>query len=154
MLRGMSVAWFLLIAAASSWGKAPPFQLRVYAQANAHDGEVFAAKAIAPISGEEMFVEKVPAISERDVIGAATYPARDGTFGVMFNLDAHGRAALETLSVENRGRKLLVMVNGRLLTEMAIDRRVSDGRFYIPSGLSAAEIELLRKSWPAPRSKS
>jgi hypothetical protein len=54
---------------------------------------------------------------------------------------------LDTLSVEHRGGLLFVFVNGRLVTALQIDKRVSDGKIYIPSGLTAADIELMKKSW-------
>ena len=37
----------------------------------------------------------------------------------------------------------------RPITELRVDRRVSDGKIYIASGLTANDIELLKKDWPA-----
>ena len=54
---------------------------------------------------------------------------------------------LDTLSIENRGRFLFVFVNGRLITALQIDKRVSDGKIYVPSGLAAADIEAMKKEW-------
>ncbi len=54
---------------------------------------------------------------------------------------------LDTLSVERRGSFLFVFINGRLITELEVDRRVSDGKIYIPSGLTAADIDLMKKDW-------
>ena len=34
-----------------------------------------------------------------------------------------------------------------LLTEFQIDRRVSDGRIYLPSGLTETDIKLMNKDW-------
>jgi hypothetical protein len=41
-----------------------------------------------------------------------------------------------------------VFINGRPITELQIDRRVSDGKIYIGSGLTANDLELLKKDWP------
>ena len=46
------------------------------------------------------------------------YPAADGTFGVLLQLDDHGKIALDTLSIEHRGSSLFVFINGRPLTEL------------------------------------
>jgi hypothetical protein len=54
---------------------------------------------------------------------------------------------LDTLSVERRGTFLFVFVNGRPITELEVDKRVSDGKIYIPSGLSSADIEMMKKQW-------
>jgi hypothetical protein len=51
------------------------------------------------------------------------------------------------LSVEHRGGLLFIFINGRPITEFQIDKRVSDGRIYIASGLTAADIELMKKDW-------
>jgi hypothetical protein len=76
------------------------------------------------------------------------YPAQAGTFGALFQLDDHGRVVLDTLSVERRGRFLFVFINGRMITALQIDKRVSDGKIYVPSGLTAADVELMKKQWP------
>ena len=41
-----------------------------------------------------------------------------------------------------------MLVNGRAITEMMVDRRVSDGKLYIASGLTAADVEAIGKDWP------
>jgi len=78
------------------------------------------------------------------------YPAKDGTFGALFQLDDHGRVVLDTLSVEHRGGFLFVLINGRMITDLQIDKRVSNGRIYVPSGLTAADVELMKKQWRLP----
>ena len=40
-----------------------------------------------------------------------------------------------------------MLINGRLITPLEIDKRVSDGKIYISSGLSSADIELMKKDW-------
>jgi hypothetical protein len=33
------------------------------------------------------------------------------------------------------------------LTELQVDRRVSDGIIYLPSGLTEADLKLMNKDW-------
>jgi hypothetical protein len=87
-------------------------------------------------------------ISEYDVMAFSPYTARDGTFGALFQLDDHGRVVLDSLSVERRGRFLFVFINGRMITGLQIDKRVSDGKIYVPSGLTATDVGLMKKQWP------
>jgi hypothetical protein len=101
----------------------------------------------ATSSGKGIAIEKLPWITEHDVMAFSPYPAQDGTFGALFQLDEHGKVVLDTLSVEHRGGFLFVFINGRMITELQIDKRVSDGKIYIPSGLTAADIELMKKQW-------
>jgi hypothetical protein len=137
----------LLCAPIGGFAKQRHCTFRVHAQANPRDTEVFSTSMRAQVSGKEVAIEKIPWISEHDVMAFSAYPARDGTYGALIQLDDHGRTVLDTLSVERRGRFLFVFINGRFITELQIDKRVSDGKIYIPSGLTAADIDLMKKDW-------
>ena len=75
-------------------------------------------------------------------------PGRRRKFGVLFQLNDHGRLALDSLSIEKRGKFLYVFVNGRSAAELQIDRRVTDGKLYLSSGLTQSDLDLMRKDWP------
>jgi hypothetical protein len=120
---------------------------RVHAQANPQDTDVFSIAARATSSGKDVAMERTPWITEHDVMAFSPYPAKDGSFGALFQLDEHGSVVLDTLSVERRGRFLFVFINGRMITGLQIDKRVSDGKIYVPSGLTAADVELMKKQW-------
>ena len=124
---------------------------RVHTEASASNGPVFSTQT--QLFGRPATIEKVPTISERDVAGLQVYRAADGSFGALFQLNDHGRLALDSLSIERRGSFLFVFVNGRPITQLQIDRRVSDGKIYIASGLTTNEIELMKKDWPASASR-
>jgi hypothetical protein len=143
----MAVLLLMLGAPPLASAKSRHCTLRVHAEANANDGSVFATPVTTPLTGKNIFIEKIPTVSERDIAAFRAYQSKDGSFGVLFQLNDHGRLALETLSMEHRGGTLLVFVNGRALTELLVDRRISDGRFYIAAGLSAADIQLMTKDW-------
>lgn len=137
----------LLWAPIASLAKQRHCSFRVHAQANPRDTEAFASSVRAQVSGKEIAIEKMPWISERDVMAFSAYPGRDGTYGALIQLDEHGRTVLDTLSIEHRGSFLFVFINGRFITELQIDKRVSDGKIYIPSGLTVADIDLMKKDW-------
>jgi hypothetical protein len=137
----------LLCAPVGGFAKQRHCTFRVHAQANPRDTAVFSTSVRAQVSGNDIAIEKTPWISEHDVIAFSAYPGRDGTYGALIQLDEHGRTVLDTLSIERRGRFLFVFINGRLITELQIDKRVSDGKIYIPSGLTAADIDLMKKDW-------
>jgi len=137
----------LLASTGAAKGRSRHCMLRVHAQANPRDTEVFATSVRAQVSGKEVAIEKMPWISEQDVIAFSPYPARDGTYGALLQLDEHGRVVLDTLSVERRGSFLFVFVNGRSITELEVDKRISDGKIFIHSGLTAADIESMKRDW-------
>jgi hypothetical protein len=126
---------------------------RVHAEASANDGPVFSRQIRSQLSGKTVTIGKAPVISERDVTGLQVYRASDGSYGALFQLNDHGRLALDSLSIEKRGSFLFVFINDRPITELQIDRRVSDGKIYIASGLTTNEIELMKKDWPEKASR-
>ncbi|MGE5208833.1 MAG: hypothetical protein ACM3KL_05815 [Alphaproteobacteria bacterium] len=137
----------LLFVLTDGFGKPRHCTFRVHVQANSHDTDTFSMPTGATSSGKDIAIEKMAWITEHDVVGFSPYPSQDGSYGALFQLDGHGRVVLDTLSVENRGRFLFVFVNGRLVTALQVDKRVSDGKIYIPSGLSAADIDVMKKEW-------
>ena len=117
---------------------------RVHVAANENDGSVF-AQPIRSLSGRNVYIEKTAWLSERDVKSFYPYRAADGSYAALLELDDHGRTVLDTLSVERRGSYLFIFLNGRPITELQVDRRVSDGKIYLPSGLTEADIKLMNK---------
>lgn len=122
-------------------------QLRLHTEANLHDTMAFATSVSAKFSGQNVAIERAARINESNVTGFYPYHAADGSFGALVQLDEHGRVALEALSIERRGGLLFVFVNGRPITELQIDKRVSDGKIYIASGLTEADIKSMKKDW-------
>jgi hypothetical protein len=146
-MKSIFASLILALFAASVAGKDRHCTFRVHAEANPNDMATFSSSVRALFSGKRVTIERMPRLSERDVVAFYPYPAGDGNYGALFQLDEHGRLALDALSVERRGSLLFVLINGRPITELQIDRRVSDGRIYIASGLTKADIELMKKDW-------
>ena len=142
-----SAICILLALVPAEGGKSRHCQFRVHAEANAQDTEVFSTAVRAQVSGKQVSIQKVASITEQDVVAFAPYQAPDGTFGALLQLDDHGRISLDSLSVEHRGGYLFIFLNGRAITEMQIDKRVSDGKIYIPSGLTAEDLKLMKADW-------
>ena len=147
MTRLAACIFVALLSVVTADARKPRCTLRAHVEANAQDGPVFSSRLRSPSTGRDVFIAKVPAISEADVVAFQAYPAANGTYGVLFELNDHGKLALDTLSVERRGSSLFVFVNGRFVDELQIDRRVSDGRLYIPAGLTQNDLELMKKDW-------
>ncbi|HSH39872.1 MAG TPA: hypothetical protein VK993_13940 [Chthoniobacterales bacterium] len=147
-MRSVAACIFVaLLTASPADARKPRCTVRAHLEANPQDGPVFSARLRSATTGREVTIAKVPAISELDVVGFQAHPAANGTYGVLFHLNDHGKLALDTLSVERRGSSLYVFVNGRLVDELQIDRRVSDGKLYIAAGLTQNDVELMKKDW-------
>jgi hypothetical protein len=120
---------------------------RVHLTANANDGDVF-AQPIRSLTGHDVYIDKTPWISERDVVAFCPYRAADGgSYAALLVLDNHGRTVLDTLSIEHRGSQMFIFINDRPLTELQVDRRVSDGKIYLPGGLTEKDIKLMNRDW-------
>jgi hypothetical protein len=145
-MRSQLLAALILLLAMRSAGGSHHCVFRVHVEANANDGSVF-AQPIRSITGRNVFIEKTAWLSERDVKAYYPYRAADGSYGALLQLDDHCRTVLDTLSVERRGSYLFVFMNGRPLTELQMYRRVSDGKLYLASGLTEADIKLMNKDW-------
>ncbi len=145
-MRSLFLAGLCFVFAAGAVAGPRHSTFRVHVAANANDGSAF-AQPIRSLSGRDIFIEKTAWLSERDVKSYYPYRAADGSYGALLELDDHGRTVLDTLSVERRGSHLFVFLNGRPITELQVDRRVSDGRIYLASGLTEADIKLMKKDW-------
>jgi hypothetical protein len=141
------LALALLLALPSGVAKDRHCMFRLHAEANPRDTAVFATSVPAQFSGKEIAIERMPRISERDVAAFYPYSAGNGTYGALLQRDDHGRIALDALSIERRGSLLFAFINGRPITELEIDKRVADGKIYIASGLTAADVESMKKDW-------
>lgn len=148
MFRVSAVVLLAIYVISPANAKTKRCTLRVHGEANVNDGSVFATPVTTPITGKNIYIEKIPTVSERDVAAFRSYPAANGGFGAVLQFDEHGRLALETLSIQKPGSTVVVLINGRAAAELLVDRRVSDGQIYIASGLTAIDIESMRKSWP------
>ena len=146
-MKSAALAFLVALTVATTAGAKSHSTFRVHAEANESSGPVFSTTQ--KLFGRTVTIEKMATISEQDVTRVKTYRAPDGTHGALFELSEHGRLALDTVSVDRRGGRLYVFLNGRAVTELQIDRRVSDGKIYLPAGLTPKEVELLRKDWPA-----
>jgi hypothetical protein len=146
-MKSIFASLILALLAISATGKDRHCVFRVHAEANPNDTTTFSTSVHAQISGKQVAIEKMPRLSERDVVAFYPIPAGDKNYGALFQLDDHGRIALDALSIERRGSLLFVLINGRAITELQIDQRVSDGQIYVPSGLTKADIDLMKKDW-------
>ncbi len=130
------------------------FVLRVHQQALS-DGPSPFVMPVQRKGGNKalMYASKIPVFSENDVDSVYTFPARDGSFGAAFQLNAHGRMALDVASAESRGKFLFIFLLDRQLEEIYVDTRVTDGVFVIGRGLNQNDVAVLKREFPAASTK-
>ena len=121
--------------------------VRVHAQANENDGSVFATPVTTPISGKNIFIEKYPQFPSTTFppIGPMRRAMEVSALCCNSTITAGSPSTLLVLNAA--AAPLLIFVNGRIITELLVDRRVSDGQIFIASGLTAADIASMQKTW-------
>ena len=127
--------------------KKPVIDLRIHGEGIAAEAPTFAFPATL-LNGREVYLSRMPLITQREVRSIYPFPAADGSEGVYLKLDNHGTGLLQQHTMERRGRTLVVLLNGRQVTNLVVDRPVSDGIVSIPRGLSPEDITLLRTAFP------
>ena len=81
----------LALFVASVLGKDRHCVFRVHAEANPNDGASFNSSIPALFSGKRVAIERIPRLSERDVVAFYPYSTSGGNYGALFQLDEHGR---------------------------------------------------------------
>jgi hypothetical protein len=145
----MKLRWLLpllMLAFLGAAKKSPQATVRFHTEANPKDTDSFAMPVMLSNPPRQAFVSKIPNLSERDVVAIYPHPAPDGSMGCAFKFDDHGRIGLDTLSTENKGQSIVVLVNTRQILDMPIDKRITDGIIDVPYGLTQDDIlRLLKK---------
>jgi len=137
----------LALALAGFAQKSGALSVTFHVEANARDTNTFSFPIDLKNLKRQAYIEKMPSITEHEIAAIFPFAASDGTMGCAFKLDDHGRIWLDTVSIENYGKALVAMVNGRIVFDMLIDKRVSDGIVTIQNGLTEQDIAILKKKF-------
>jgi len=127
--------------------KALPLSIRFYTEAAQGDTDSFSVP-VTLLDGRTAYVDQIAGISERDIVAIYPFPMPDGSGGCAFKLDDHGTMSLDSLSVAKKGTLLIATVNGRQVSDILIDQRVTDGVVTIPSGINTEEMKHILKRYP------
>ena len=147
MLRRLAPLLLVLLLCGMAQKKKRDLSVTFHVETIEQDTGTFAMQVELRSLHRMAYVEKMPSITEREISLIYPFTAPDGTMGCAFKLDNHGRIWLDTLSIEKRGLAMVALVNGRIVCDMLIDKRVSDGIITIPRGLNTEDIEILKKKF-------
>ena len=149
-MKALRLALVLCMAAAAALQagakKTPAVSIRYYGEAGSEGGN-FSDKVTLQ-SGKQTYMSSMPLVTEREIKTFYPFPAKDGSMGAYFWLDAHGSRTFEQHTMANRGSYVLVFFNGRHVVDLYVDKAVHSGRVVIPGGLTQSDIELLDMTFP------
>jgi hypothetical protein len=94
---------------------------------------------------KQIMIRAQPELSERDIQFLETRESEAG-LALRITLDEHGKTVLNTATLQNQGRILVVFLNGRVVYAPLIDKTISNGVLTIPRGVFPEEIEPLRQA--------
>ena len=137
----------LLHPALAGSQKGPVTTIRLHCEGSSTDGPSFVTE-LQLTDGRKIPIRKVPAVNERDITAFYPFPGNDGLVGAYFRLDAHGSHKLHQLTLEDKGRTAVVLVNGRPASVLKLSGTVGDGILYVPGGLLPQEVVALEAKFP------
>jgi hypothetical protein len=148
-MLGMILAAEPPASAGGSDKKKDALTIRIHGEASPEDGDKFSVPVIL-LDGRKSTLSIMPLLSEHDIKSVYPFKTPDGSCGAYLKLNAHGSDVLTQYSVENMGRNkvLAVMINGRQVADLIVDKPVQDGLFVIPSGMSMVEDAKLTMAYP------
>ncbi len=127
--------------------KRPSLDLRIHGTGTAAEAPTFAFPSTL-MNGTPVFLQRLPLLTQREVSAVYPFAATDGTQGIYLKLGAHGSRLLQQHTMSRPGTILVVLLNGRQVSNLLVDRPVDDGIVCVPRGLTPEEAELLSISFP------
>jgi hypothetical protein len=141
----MAAALAALLCVAGA--KKPVIDLRIHAQGSEAEAPTFAIPATL-LNGQPVFLQRMALITQSEVDAIYPFAAADGSQGVYLKLGAHGSRLLQQHTMVKQGELLVVMLNGRMVSNLLIDRPIDDGILSIPRGLSPDDIAVMETVFP------
>ena len=137
------------VHAGTSNKKKDVLSVRIHGEGGGEEGEKFTVPVVL-LDGRRAALSIMPLLSEHDIKSVYPFRASDGSFGIYLRLDPHGANLLTQYSLERMGRNnvLAIMVNGRQVTDVLVDKPVRDGLFCIPRGLTMIEAARFVNAYP------
>jgi len=124
--------------------------VRLHAEGKQQSGDSFVAEIQLFNPEKKIYIEKVPIVSEKDIVAFYPFPAQDGSgsIGAYFRLDADGTNKLEQHTTASRDTLDVVLINGRVGPAMQVDKKITDGLLMVPAGFTPLEIAQLQSKFP------
>jgi hypothetical protein len=148
------IAAVILALGSAAFGSSqkPSVTVRFHSEANPNDGTSFAMPAKLQYQRRDVHLNRVPALSERQIRKIYPFPAEDGSWGCVFQFDEQGRIRLETMSSAQQHTALVLFVGTKQgqhqVIDMLIDRPVTTGTFTVPRGLTEIEVKVMKTQFP------
>jgi hypothetical protein len=115
-------------------------------------GEGFGDNSSVPVvlvNGKKSYLSIQPFLTESDVLAFYPFKATDGkSCGAYLQLTPNGAKKLKKHSIQNRGKVIAILINGRQVADLIIKHNPANGIFLIPNGMTMNEEEKFFQTFP------
>lgn len=107
--------------------KAPPVSITFHLEANSMEGRKLSIPAKTPMGTK--YIQKSPSFTTKDFIAYYPFvsPHENEMYGVSLQLGKTAATRLQMLSAANKGKYIVVNINGKVVDMIYVDKQV-DGR--------------------------
>lgn len=146
----LSLAMVLGLGVTASAGqkKPPAISFRIHAEGSEREGPSFVTSIDLIHPKKQIYIRKVPIVSERDIAAIYPFSSPDGSLGCTFKLDVSGTQRVEEHTTNTRGTIVVALINGRVGSALRVNKRITDGIISVPSGFLPEEILALQALHP------
>lgn len=134
---------FFPLTLVQAGGGKPKIALRIHLQS---DGALPSGKIVNVVlekPPKTIAIVPIPELSELNIIDAEAYSGLPNSALLSFN--AHGTRVLNVITSSNRGKHLVVFINGRVVYAPIIDTTLPNGKLLIPNNVPEEELIELQK---------
>ncbi len=113
--------------ASANGKKRPPVSITFHLEANSLEGRKLSIPAETPMGTK--YIQKSPSFTTKDFIAYYPFvsPHENEMYGVTLQLGKAGAMRLKALSASNKGKYIVVNINGKVVDMIFVDKEV-DGR--------------------------
>jgi preprotein translocase subunit SecD len=132
---------FLTLLPARAGHSAPKVLLRVHIQTTGEgQSELETSTIVLPPNNEKIQIRTLPELTEQELVDVQ--PDASGALHLQFN---HvGQVALSTVTAENQGRILVVLINGYVVYAPVIDEQITSGELILPHQVNPQLVQELQ----------
>ena len=146
---GMKVAVLFMMLACCLCSCETKFPISFHMEQKDDFGKSFKAVDKFTIREKNKVFDRAPFLSGNDMQSYRSFPAQDGTYGVVFNVKRMMWSRLEAFTTNNLGSDILPMVNGHPMEVTHLyNKPITSGKIVIWGGFTPADLAVLADTIP------
>ena len=152
MIRFFTLILCLCLAnvnvASANGKKRPPVSITFHLEASNLEGRKLSIPANTPLGTK--YIQRSPTFTTKDFIAYYPFvsPHEGGDYGVSLQLRKTAAARLKSVSISNKGKYIVVNINGKVVDMLYVDKEVDGRVITIWRGVPAEFLALVNPMLP------